>query len=320
MQFRTPVIPPVYPFKMDYSTPSLWMGSCFTTNMGDQMESLRFPVCVNPFGAVYNPVSLVACLQLLLQKKQLTPDDLFFHRGLWNSFHFHSSFSLPNRDDCLGKINERLASAAHFLANSRYLFITLGTAYAFYHQPEYRIVNNCHQLPTAQFKQEALSVAGIVAQWEAFIPLLLEQQPALKVVFSVSPIRHLSNGAHGNQLSKSILLLSVDEIIRKFPEHCFYFPSYEYVLDDLRDYRFYADDMCHPSPLAITYIWKQFEKALLSPHAQSLLREVEQLNKARAHRPFNEQTEQHQVFLWNLEEKERNLTAKLQGLLSRDQG
>jgi hypothetical protein len=271
------------------------------------MKSLKFHCEVNPFGALYNPASILSSLRMLLEKKQLSFGDLFQFNELWSSFCFHSSFSDIDRTKALEKMNRQLSVAANSLYSAKYLFVTFGTAYVFRLKTSGEIVGNCHKLPSTDFIHECLSVEEIVRQYAEFINDIEKILPGLKTVFSLSPVRHLKNGAHDNQVSKSVLLLAIDRITSLFPDRCFYFPAYEIVLDELRDYRFYEKDMCHLSETAIDCIRRVFVDSMIDVRDRKIMKEVEKLNLARAHRPFNTSTGIYRKFVENTDKKELEL-------------
>jgi hypothetical protein len=275
--------------------------------MGEAMKLLKFHCEINPFGALYNPVSILSALRMLVEKKSLLSENLFEYNELWSSFCFHSSFSDTDKTKALEKMNKQLSIASNSLYSSKYLFITFGTAYVFRLKSSGAIVGNCHKLPSTNFVHECLSIEEIVKQYSDFINDVEKILPGLKTVFSLSPVRHLKNGAHDNQISKSILLLSIDKLINLFPDRCFYFPAYEIVLDELRDYRFYEKDMCHLSEIAIDYIRKIFIDSMVDEQDRKIMQEVEKLNLARSHRPFNMNTSIYRKFVENINIKEIEL-------------
>jgi hypothetical protein len=303
----TPVKTLDYPFRITYRDTSVWIGSCFTSNIGEAMKLLKFHCAVNPFGALYNPASILSALKMLLGKFLLSPEDLIEFNELWFSFHFHGSFSDIDKSKALEKMNNQLSFASDKLYESKYLFITFGTAEVFRLKTSGEVAGNCHKLPSANFVHERLSIEEIVKQYTDFIDSMVEILPELKIVFSVSPVRHLKDGAHNNQINKSILVLAIDKLTHIFPDSCFYFPAYEIVLDELRDYRFYEKDMCHLSEIAIDYIKKVFVDSMLDEQDRKIAQEVKKLNLARAHRPFNTETSIYRKFVENTNSKENEL-------------
>lgn len=273
------------------------VGSCFAENIGRKLEEHKFTVDINPFGILYNPASVAEGLRRLLCPERFTPGDLFQHEGIYHSFAHHSRFSAPTEEECLEQINSRLYQSSDFLRKATRLVITLGTAFVYRLKSNGRIVANCHKLPEKRFDRERLSVEAIVADWKPLLLALWEQNPALKILFTVSPIRHWKDGAHENQLSKATLLLAADALQREFPERIAYFPAYEILMDELRDYRFYADDMLHPSPLAIDYMWQRFTDHFLSADTLAILKEWGDIQKAMNHKPFQPDSEVYKRFI-----------------------
>ena len=206
------------------------MGSCFAENIGRKLEENKFSVDINPFGTLYNPASVAEGLRMLLRPEYFTPGDLFQHEGIYHSFTHHSRFSAPSEEECLGHINSRLSESSDFLRKATRLVITLGTAFVYRLKSDGRIVSNCHKLPEKMFDRQLLTVGEIVAEWKGLLLSLWEQNPELKILFTVSPIRHWKDGAHGNQLSKATLLLAIDALQKEFPEHTAYFPAYEIMM------------------------------------------------------------------------------------------
>lgn len=283
--FRTPVPVPASDKKIDYSSRIMFMGSCFSEYMGQNLENARFSIDNNPFGIVYNPLSVKQQLERLIHGKGYVEDDLFLHQGTWRSFEHHSRFSDADKSGCLNKINDRFTVSKEFLKTADFLFLTFGTSWVYYLKSTGQVVSNCHKVPDKEFTRKMAAVDEIVTAYEKLIPAILKFNPNLTIVFTVSPIRHWKDGAHGNQLSKSVLLLSFDALTQKYPQ-TFYFPSYEIVMDELRDYRFYAEDMLHPSQVAINYIWDKFKECFMEPSIVSAMREIEQVVKAANHRPL----------------------------------
>jgi hypothetical protein len=274
------------------------------------LKSLKFHCDVNPFGALYNPASILLALKTLLGKKLLSSGDLFEYDELWSSFLFHSSFSDIDKSKALEKMNKQLSDASRILYAAKYLFITFGTAYVFRSKTSGEIVGNCHKLPPDNFVHECLSVEDIVKQYFDFVNDITETLPDLKIVFSVSPVRHLKNGAHDNQISKSTLILAVDKLTNLFPDKCFYFPAFEIVMDELRDYRFYEKDLCHLSETAIDYVKKVFIDSIIDEQDRKIIKEIEKLNLSRAHRPFNTDTSSYRKFVENTDKTETELKKK----------
>lgn len=297
MDFYTHISLPDIPFRFTYEEPILLLGSCFTENVGVRLEEAKFQVDINPFGTLYNPLSIAEALSFLRFPRPFTKDDLFCSGGLYHSFRHHSRFSALSAEACLARINQRLEYSSAFLRKCGRLMITWGTSWGYRLKENGVVVANCHKLPDRLFLRERLPISQIVTAWADLLEKLWEVNPRLKVLFTVSPIRHWKDGAHGNQLSKATLLLAIDELNRMYPDDTAYFPSYEILMDELRDYRFYAEDMIHPSEQAIDYIWEKFVGSALTPATWELLKKCEEIRKAVEHRPFNPESEAYRQFI-----------------------
>ncbi len=297
MEFFTPIDIPKAKFHLSHKDPILLLGSCFAENMGQLLETNKFCPDINPFGTLYNPVSICESLKLLLHAKPFRSDQLFEYKGIYHSFNHHSRFSAASSEQCLSGINERLQKSAQQLLSTTRLIITWGSAYVYQLKENGAIVSNCHKLPEKLFIRKQLSPEEIVAEWKNLLFAIWEQNPGLKVILTVSPIRHWKDGAHANQVSKSILLLASEKLEQLFPEQIEYFPSYEIMLDELRDYRFYAEDMIHPSSSAINYIWERFADHYFTKETHFILKTWAELRKAINHKPFQPQSPSYQNFL-----------------------
>jgi hypothetical protein len=295
MKFRTEIAADSADFKIKHSDKIGMLGSCFVESISSRLTDAGFQVDVNPFGIVYNPLSLSNNLNQLLDGKKFTRDDLFCDKEIFHSFSHHSRFSGTVPELVLEKINARLDDSAAFLRETDLLIITFGTAFVYRLQSTGEVVANCHKVPAGQFTCNRLTVEEIAGEWTNLISRLQEAFPKIKILFTVSPIRHWKEGAHENQLSKSTLLLAIDALIHKH-SNVYYFPSYEILLDDLRDYRFYADDLLHPSSQAIDYIWEKFSETYFDRQTAAKIREYERIQQALNHRPFHPESEEYQRF------------------------
>jgi hypothetical protein len=304
MGFFTEINIADFPWKMDYAKSMVFFGSCFSENIGLKLQDMKFNIDLNPFGILYNPVSIANSLKILLEKRQFTKYDLFQDQGQWNSFYHHSRFSDANREMALEKINSRVNQSHEFLATADVLFITFGTSWVYEYNRTGQIVSNCHKVPASQFKRYRLDVSAITDLYSELIKELIRFNPKLKIVFTVSPIRHWKDGAVENQISKSVLLLAIDQLIKNGGNDCCkYFPSYEIMMDELRDYRFYAEDMIHISGVGIDYIFERFSKVMITPESMGTAKQVVKIRKALAHRPVNGNSPEYEKFLlYNMEE------------------
>ncbi|MCD7977465.1 MAG: GSCFA domain-containing protein [Tannerellaceae bacterium] len=297
MEFRTVITIPKSRSGFSYEDQCMLLGSCFVENIGNKLEENKFTVDINPFGTLYNPLSIATSITRLLHPESFSSGDLFHHGGVYHSFAHHSRFSFPSEEESLSAMNRRLFVSSGNLLNATRLIITFGTAFVYRLKSDNRLVSNCHKLPEQLFIRELLTVEEIVKEWKEVLLAIWEQNPALEVLFTVSPIRHWKDGAHANQISKSTLLLASEEIRKLYPGKISYFPAYEIVMDELRDYRFYADDMIHPSGKAIAYIWERFMESYFSPETKSLLKEWQNIQKALNHKPFHPESEAYQSFI-----------------------
>ena len=310
MKLLTPVERPARRPCIDYPHRLMLLGSCFATHIGARLQESRFRCDVNPYGVLYNPLSISTALREMLAGKVYTPDDLYEHQGLWHSPMHHGDFSAASAGDALRKINLRLEQAARQLDGLDFLLLTWGTAWVYEDRETGRVVGNCHKLPEACFRRRRLSVEEIVADTASLLSVMLARNDRLQVVLTVSPIRHVRDGLHDNQLSKATLLLAAEQVRAAFPDRVFYFPAYELLLDELRDYRFYADDLVHPSDLAVRYVWERFIEWCLSPDAHRVMAEVEDIRKALAHRPLHPESEEYKRFLGQIVLKIERLNGK----------
>ena len=233
------------------------LGSCFADNMGQKMVDLGFDVCLNPFGTLYNPVSVCNSVARLTSGIPFSKDEcvqMGAGAGLVCSFSHHTSFARRTEDEFLQVANASLKEASLRWKAASKVIITLGTAWIYEYTRSGETVSNCLKIEAKEFTRRRLSVR----ETATLLMNIIARHPEKEFMFTVSPIRHFKDGAHGNQISKSTLLLALDEVLAKFPERCEYFPAYEIVLDELRDYRFYAADMIHPSDQAVDYLWSRF--------------------------------------------------------------
>jgi len=295
MNFRTEI--PVLPcdFKISHDCKIAMQGSCFAENMAAKFLNAGFSVDLNPFGIAYNPFSLSQNLNRLLDNRPYVVDELFKDKDIYHSFSHHSRFSGTDPNEVLTKINARMEQSLHFLRTAGLLIITFGTAFVYRLQSTRSVVSNCHKLPAGFFSYKRLTIDEIVREWNNLIVSLQLFNPSLRILFTVSPIRHWKDGAHENQLSKSILLLSVDELLRNH-SRCFYFPAYEIVLDELRDYRFYSEDMFHPSSQTIDYVWEKFTAAWFDAETLKKAHEFEKIQQALNHIPLHLESEAYRQF------------------------
>jgi len=291
--------------KIDYQSQLLWLGSCFAENMGNQFAQLGFAQLSNPFGILFQPLALQRLVERALQANYFTQTDLVQYNGLWHCFELHSICSNSDPEAMLEQLNAKLYLLKTQLEKATHIGFTLGTAWVYRHLERDEVVANCHKIPQSQFVKELLSVAQIENAMQKLIESIQAVNPNVQLLFTVSPVRHSKDGLVENQRSKALLLVALHQLLET--HKAYYFPAYEILLDELRDYRFYADDLLHPSPLAIRYIWDKWLSISTTPETQALIAEVDAVQKSRQHRPFNPETEEHMIFLEKLKKREREL-------------
>ncbi len=309
MVFRTALLPQKADFDASYQTPTLAIGSCFAENIGARLSDLRFNVSINPFGILYNPISIANCINYLMTNTAFTEKDIFEHQGLWHSWQHHGKFSNSKKAEILRGVNDSLSEARQFFTKANRLIVTLGTAHVFVENQSNTVVANCHKMPAAHFHRKTLSVEDIVASLSRVFNKIAAQKPDFQIIITVSPIRHIRGGLIENQRSKAILLLATHALCEQF-SNVHYFPAYEIMMDDLRDYRFYEADMIHPTRQAIDYIWQVFSDTYFTNETKKIMDDVHKVNLMRQHRPLHPDTEGYQQFVNSLKKKEVELVAK----------
>lgn len=296
MNFRLTFPVTALPTPMQYADQLLLMGSCFAEEIGERLQGHYFDALVNPHGILYNPISITQALHTYMDHKQYTHEDLFRQGDLWHSWDHHSRFSGLHPDEVLQGINAQQSAAAERLENADWLMITLGSAHTYTLQETNRLVGNCHKVPSSAFHKRLLTAQDIISALDNLMHRLFFRNRKVKILFTISPVRYVRDGVVENNLSKAILLQAVHHMVNKF-DRLFYFPAYELVMDDLRDYRFYKEDLVHPNEMAINYVWEHFINASLSATDKPLFNNITDINRAAAHRPFNPEGQQHQQFL-----------------------
>lgn len=295
MDFRTKIDIPKYAFGISHKDRCLFIGSCFAENIGNNLIETKIHTSVNPTGILYNPISIRESILNALTAKKYTADDVFLSGGTWNCFDFHSRFSNVDKTICIESINSASQMLKYEIATADIMFVTFGTAFIYELAENGRIVCNCHKQPEKRFNRRLLKVSEIVESWSECIEKIEAANPKLRIVFTVSPIRHWRDGAHQNQISKSTLHLAICELNARFG-NTFYFPAYEIMMDELRDYRFYAADMVHPSDVAVQYIWERFGETFFSEHTKSAIARIGKITAAANHRPLNPQSDEYKKF------------------------
>lgn len=272
------------------------IGSCFTEQIGSKLETLKFTILQNPHGILFNPASISKALCRYAEPVPYSDDDLFFHNDLWVSWDHHSRFSGTDREEVIVNINTALANASRFLAKADWLVITLGSAFVYERTAKEgrEIVSNCHKVPPDKFNRRLLEIEEVVSYLRRAINAVKKIRPYLNVLLTISPVRHLREGFVDNNRSKAVLINAVHQLTG---DDVFYFPSYELIIDDLRDYRFFAEDLVHPNYAATNYVWEKFLQSAIDPGATELLKEIGVINNAFNHKPFNPTSSQHKKFM-----------------------
>ncbi|MBE7442361.1 MAG: GSCFA domain-containing protein [Flavobacteriales bacterium] len=270
----------------------LLLGSCFTENIGEKLLNSKFNVNINPFGIIYNPISIANSLTRIVNNQLYTEQELSEQHKKWFSFDHHGSFSSFNQQECLTKINNEITCAYQHLQETKTIVITLGTAWVYENIENKKLVANCHKIPAKNFTKRLLSVEEIVHHFSA----LANKLNKINFLFTVSPVRHVSDGLHENNISKSVLHLAIHQLTSQH-KNCSYFAAYEMIIDELRDYRFYKEDMIHPTPQAINYVWEKFVDTYFANETKNLILKIDKILSATQHKPFNFDSEAHQKFI-----------------------
>jgi len=291
---------------IDYDSNIILLGSCFSENIGNRLSYFKFNNLVNPFGILYHPIAIENLILNSINEKKFTDDDVFYFNERWHSFETHSVLSAPTKTALLESLNNMVNITYEQLQKASHIVITLGTSWIYRLIESDTIVANCHKIPQKKFSKELLSINDIAESLEASISLIQSLKKEVSIIFTVSPIRHLKNGFVENKLSKSHLLAAIHQVIKP-NEKIHYFPSYEIMMDELRDYRFYAEDMIHPNATAIQYIWEKFETSWTSENTIKIMREVDSIQKSLSHKPFNLESKQHQEFLEKIDSKIKDI-------------
>lgn len=283
MELLTGVQLPSAASEITWETPVMFLGSCFANEIGYRMATGKLQVMTNPHGTLFNPFSVAGALDRFISGHIYTKNDIYLHQDRYLSLDHHTAFSSYERDILIERLNDVSRSASSFFRKASFLFVTFGTSYIYTLKESGAIVANCHKLPSSLFTRRQATWSEIASRWKDTLDRIAEVNPGLRVWFTVSPVRHLSDGAHANQLSKAQLLLATEELL-SHPSVEGYFPAYEIFMDELRDYRYYAADMVHPSETAIDYIWGKFSTVFISGHTLRLWNEAARITRAMAHR------------------------------------
>jgi hypothetical protein len=296
MDFQIPIQIPTIPKGVSYKDKIILTGSCFTEHIGDKLEELKFDILQNPNGILFDPHSVATSLVSYIQNKQYKESDLTQFNELWQSWQHHSRFSHINKEECLRIINESQTMAHHFLKNANWLIITLGSSFSYRLTENNNPVANCHRAPAQWFRKHLMTIEETNTELDNCLHQLFQFNPNLRIIFTISPVRHIRDGVIENNRSKARLIEVVHHFVNKF-DKLFYFPAYELVIDVLRDYRFYDIDLVHPNFPATRFVMEKFMEHCVDPVSQQISEEVQQIVTARKHKPFQPSTEAHKKFL-----------------------
>lgn len=309
MQLHLNYNPPINKRKISHQDEVLFIGSCFSEHISKRLIDLKFKVDSNPYGIVFNPASIELLLNRIIAKNYFNETDVFEKDGSWFTLQAHSSIRQTTKQELLEALNLTLNEWHKKLQTADFLIITFGSAFVYRGKQKNEFVTNCHKLPASQFEKELLENNVIVPAYNALIERLKLFNSKLQLLFTVSPVKHLRDGVVENTLSKAILIQAVHHIVKQH-SNCFYFPAYELVNDDLRDYRFYEADMAHPNKQAIDYVWQKFANVFFTEETQNINSNLSEITQAYAHRPFNDNSEAHLKFKKNYFLKCSELTKK----------
>lgn len=307
--FRTEVPVDNYSHPLTYDAKILSLGSCFAENISEKLSFYKFQNISNPFGIIYNPVSIERVITRIVNQEFYTENDIFFYNHRWHCFEVHSKLSHSNKDMYLENLNAILKNSFAEIKILTHCIITYGTSWVYEHELAGKIVSNCHKIPQNHFTKRLLNATEIKNAINNTVQLIRSVNPDLKFIVTISPVRHIKDGYVQNNVGKSLLTQSIFEILHT-NSSVNYFPSYEIMLDELRDYRFYADDMLHPSSLAIQYIWSKFRASYINPDLNSVLDEIEKIQKSLQHKPFDTNTPDYEAFSAKLKAKITNLESR----------
>ena len=303
MNFTTKISIPNSQFPIDYNSMVVSIGSCFAVNISEKFDYFKFQNTCNPFGILFHPLAIEKIISKAINLELFTQEDIFFHNERWHCFDVHSDISNSDKKAFLQTLNELVKSTNRQISEASHIIITYGTSWVYRNKVSEKVVANCHKVPQNQFDKELLSVAIIEKSIQNTINLIESVNPKCAVIFTISPVRHIKDGFVENQLSKANLISALHSTFDIRYSTQSYFPSYEIMMDELRDYRFYAEDMLHPNQVAIDYIWERFSETTISNESNLIMTEVESIQRGLSHRPFNPNSESHLKFLNQLELK-----------------
>lgn len=303
MNFTTKISIPNSKFPLDYNSKVVLLGSCFAVNISEKFDYFKFQNTCNPFGILFHPLAIEKIISKAINLDFFTEDDIFYHNERWHCFDVHSDVSNSDKEVFLQVLNELVITTNKQLAEATHLIITYGTSWVYRNKQSNKIVANCHKVPQNQFDKEIIAVEVIEKSIQNTIDLIEKVNPSCAIILTISPVRHIKDGFQENQRSKANLIAALHSTFDEKYATQSYFPSYEIMMDELRDYRFYTEDMLHPNQVAIDYIWERFSETTISNEAILTMNEVESIQRDLSHRPFNSKSESHLKFLNQMELK-----------------
>ena len=309
MQFHLNFQPAVSDHKINHQQELLFIGSCFSEHIADKLHHLRFNISSNPFGILFNPMSIANTISRIIHKQLFTYKDIFEKNGLWFCLEASTKIFSETKEGLLSTLNYTLLAWHEKLTHANWLVITFGSAYAYNHIQQHKIVANCHKLPQHLFEKQLIDAKDITNSCSALFSELKNLNPQLSILLTVSPVKHLRDGVVENTLSKAILIQAVHRLLTEHPQ-CAYFPAYELVIDDLRDYRFFEKDLAHPSLQAIDYVWSKFESVYFSKETIELTKEIAAIQSAKKHQLLLPTSSEAIHFKALLEDRVKTLTQK----------
>jgi len=301
MKLITPVSFTESKRKIRYSDRFFFLGSCFADNIGENLKDLRFNVAVNPFGVYFNPISIANLLDIIIKNKEYPIEKIEKSEERSFSYDFHSKMSAQTKTEFCQQINKEIKLSSEYLKNTNFIFISLGTAFVYERIQNAQIVANCHKQDSTLFKKRILSIEEVLESLNTMVNKLKDYNPEIEIIFTISPVRYIKDGVHENNISKSILFLALEKLQEQ--HKISYFPSYEIVLDELRDYRFYREDLIHPNNIAITYLFEKFCDVYMDKNIISLTKEVSSIVKSLHHHAFDKETLSYKNFIKHLIQK-----------------
>ena len=299
--------------KIDYDSKIVLVGSCFVESIGDKLDYLKFQTLQNPFGILFHPIAIERIIERALESDFFTESDIFFKNERWHCFELHSSVCATTKIDFLSLINNKLKELREYLITASHVVLTFGTSWVYRFLKTKQIVANCFKIPQKEFQKELLSIEEIKTSYNNIVTQILSRNPDTQIITTISPVRHVKEGIIENNRSKAHLITALQQLVFEEKKVC-YFPSYELMIDQLRDYRFYKEDMIHPNGTAIKIIWEFFKKTWISKETESIQKSIRTIRSGLDHQPFDPTSKQHQLFLQDLKTKMNQIEKKLPGI------